>query len=41
MRQNDSDPEDHLIGKGDWKLWLGLALVVSVPYLAIYWFLVR
>lgn len=41
MGSDDSDPDDFLIGRGGWRLWLGLVLVVALPYLALCWFLIR
>lgn len=41
MQLNGFDPESRLMGKGDWKFWLVIALVVTIPYLAIYWWISR
>jgi len=29
------------MGRSDWKFWVGLALVVTIPYLGLYWWLAR
>lgn len=41
MPPNGFDPEARLMGRGDWRFWLIITLVVTVPYLLIYWFFVR
>ena len=37
MQRNGFEPEAQRMGKGDWKFWLAIAIVVATAYLGAYW----